>query len=833
MDYEIEAEEAAQRRQLLDCLCQAAGVKDPNQGNQRLVVRPEQFQSALHQVGMQFGTAPVDRVMLQCKIHDDGNVDFHRFAEDVFMREEQERLEQQKEDENYYGNLRNNVSGRGLEFQQALENTVMGGAKNIRIPPELQNLPQPEKVRRLAKEIHSLFKEFDSGSMSVDVFREHLRALGLEETPEVQKVIKQTPISFSQLFRALMSTDKTGVPEGAAAGEPSNRTTKDPTTQLFSDSNTPISGKSRRGSVRMNSPGRDIISWRTSHEGSPHSEYQWQGRFRGGTTGGYNDKHIHDTGAGNIIYQRGDVPAGVVQSSEGLSKKLSTRAFDRHMPRESGVGKALWGDYRNDDPDARFESVSQSYARIGTGGKGLLSRPLTSAGYHTSDGGLVREQIYGIVRQLDQGVIDVNEFRHRMNELNIPIPLTVEKLLTDYEANGSADFARFVKAFEDYFAIATHRDRDRRPVTSSPAQREQYEEEEEHPKSSDKKSNRYVNEALRGHGDILSWRNVSQEEVEEEVQESMRRAGLRPKFRSRNRDLQQPSNSELDIISWQGGKHFGEWRPPKKGPGADVSARRNAGDIISWAGGEAGAEMDLQHTDRMSHLSGVSGDARYTGGQARGGDLLPNGVPVGRGRARVHTSLAEKDKYEVGQRPYGVDRPEDISTGPSRPGASGSGRGPEVPYSPMSAGGSHPANSMAYGHRPPPSPADQQHQAYGGYGTYGQQPPAQQYQPPPQQLQHPPPQPHQQQLPLQEYQQQPPYQQQQPPSTYQQQAAAPPTPEYMQQGAPGTYSSYGQPQPHPPMANNSHGGGAQYHQPPDGGNGVSGSGLSMQMPSYM
>lgn len=170
MDYEIGADEVAQRRQLLNNLCRIGGIEDPSQGNQRLVVKPDQFQNALHQAGLQFGTAPVDRVMLQCKIHDDGNVDFQRFAEDVFMREEQQHLERQKEAENYYGDLRKDVSGRGLEFQKALENTVMGGARNVRIPPELQNLPQPEKVRRLAKEIHSLFKEFDSGTCAHFLF---------------------------------------------------------------------------------------------------------------------------------------------------------------------------------------------------------------------------------------------------------------------------------------------------------------------------------------------------------------------------------------------------------------------------------------------------------------------------------------------------------------------------------------------------------------------------------------------------------------------------------------------------------------------------------------
>lgn len=76
MDYDVAPAEAAQRRQLLDILCKEAGIQDPMNSEQTLQTSPEHFQKALQQVGMQFGTAPVDRVMLQCKIHDDGNVRF-------------------------------------------------------------------------------------------------------------------------------------------------------------------------------------------------------------------------------------------------------------------------------------------------------------------------------------------------------------------------------------------------------------------------------------------------------------------------------------------------------------------------------------------------------------------------------------------------------------------------------------------------------------------------------------------------------------------------------------------------------------------------------------
>ena len=70
---------------------------------------------------------------------------------------------------------------------------------------------QADRVRSLSGRINALFNEFDTGRISLDVFRERLRDMGLRENPEVNRLLRQTPVSFSALLKALTY-------EGHAAG---------------------------------------------------------------------------------------------------------------------------------------------------------------------------------------------------------------------------------------------------------------------------------------------------------------------------------------------------------------------------------------------------------------------------------------------------------------------------------------------------------------------------------------------------------------------------------------------------------------------------------------
>jgi hypothetical protein len=60
-----------------------------------------------------------------------------------------------------------------------------------------------------------------SGRTRLDVFREQLAALGLEETAEVRKVLSQVPIKFTALMRAFAADGVSSSADFVAGGRAS------------------------------------------------------------------------------------------------------------------------------------------------------------------------------------------------------------------------------------------------------------------------------------------------------------------------------------------------------------------------------------------------------------------------------------------------------------------------------------------------------------------------------------------------------------------------------------------------------------------------------------
>lgn len=106
------------------------------------------------------------------------------------------------------------------EFRSALEATTGARLAPSSLPPELASLPQPERVRALARELSALFTQLDTNRMSLDTFRARLRDMGLQETPEVTRLLHQPPLKFSVLYRALQVDPAEG-PGGGAGSSPS------------------------------------------------------------------------------------------------------------------------------------------------------------------------------------------------------------------------------------------------------------------------------------------------------------------------------------------------------------------------------------------------------------------------------------------------------------------------------------------------------------------------------------------------------------------------------------------------------------------------------------
>ena len=302
------------------------------------------------------------------------------------------------------------------------------------------------------------------------------------------------------------------------------------------------------------------------------------------------------------------------------------------LPVESGVGAALWGGSDGEAPTSRFESVSMAEARRGIGSS---SGPVTSAGYNGKDGGFVREQIYGCIRQLDSGSLTVRAFRTRLATLGVPIVPAVEKLLGDYTSTGRASFPHFVKAFEDYFMTATVADDAGRPAPHSfPGQREAEASGALYGRPRTGKARPDAPVAAQDHGNLLSWEGAA--DVTEEERKAMTRDGLRPAMKKRQ-DMYTGAVTK-NIVTWDGPDPEGEDLIGARRPhrvshrGRDKAmAERDAGNFLAWASGGFDHVPD-------AHVSGHVVDTH------------PDGTPMVRRKGRVPSA----EVREHGSVPFGT-----------------------------------------------------------------------------------------------------------------------------------------------------------------------------------
>eukprot|EP00943_MAST-04B_sp_MAST-4B-sp1_P008671 g8671.t1 len=193
--------------------------------------------------------------------------------------------------------------------------------------------------------------------------------------------------------------------------------------------------------------------------------------------------------------------------------------------------------------------------------------PLTSAGYDTRDNGLVREQIYSSIRQLDQGGLTARDFRTRLAQLGLKMPHEAKRLLTHYESNGRVAFKDFVQAFEPYFQSCTVHNPDTKD--SDKRQRPQTAPVMPHHKRRGQTS-----QAFSGHGDIIAWSEGkhSLKNVEEQKRE-MLKASRTWQQRQKNYNL------HCDILSWdETGEAIEKSRKKKN------TALKQKNNIITWEG---------------------------------------------------------------------------------------------------------------------------------------------------------------------------------------------------------------------------------------------------------
>jgi hypothetical protein len=169
------------------------------------------FQKALKSHGLSFGQPVVDAIMLRCRIDDSGLIDYSAAVD----------AEAAPAASPYQPAAPavpvDRAPPRSAAFRDALERST--GVPSSPARPD--GLSQAQRVRDHTRQLSALLGDLEMGRISVDVFSGALRDLGIVETPDASRLLRQLPVSFSALYRALQ-TDSVAPPSrgGSGSGKP-------------------------------------------------------------------------------------------------------------------------------------------------------------------------------------------------------------------------------------------------------------------------------------------------------------------------------------------------------------------------------------------------------------------------------------------------------------------------------------------------------------------------------------------------------------------------------------------------------------------------------------
>ena len=350
MAVDLSKEELEVYTRFLRNLC---GGKDDHETVRVRTVPAAAFQEQLRSMNLLFGTPIVDKLMLMCNVMNDGYVNIEMLINKVIQG-----------------------GGKG------------GGRVGSSSPvaQDLRGLNQSEIVKHLASDIHAMFGKFDSGKMSLDEFRLGLRSMGLKETHETSRLLRQTPVSFRKLLNSLTKTISAPT-KGFGADRINAHKTRINLFGAYADLYTP-KGKVHNGMAEKVMHDSDVVTW---------TKKQRQKDPRGKKAPGMYHQNFAES------------HFAIRMDGEDVPPLYNTKVAE--MMRETD--------------DHHFETSTQRTYETGLGHQDKL--PITSAGYHTKDRGLLREQIYSCLRNLDSGNFDASQCRQRLQNLGVEIGPASEK----------------------------------------------------------------------------------------------------------------------------------------------------------------------------------------------------------------------------------------------------------------------------------------------------------------------------------------------------------------------------------------------------------------------
>lgn len=302
---------------------------------------------------------------------------------------------------------------------------MMGGPRAADAHPRTQS----ERLRVRGAELKRIYLEMDSGMISMDQFRAKLRALEIIETPATSRLLRDPPVSFTALLKSLATNAEDRPPPTYAAGhvgpnKPMNvyYTQSDAAhaTRLRENFSGPRSGPARvrQWSGTAHAPaGGDVIAWRAPPR---------------------NTATLDDT--------REVCDVGVVAAGSAVGPRPG-------RGNKGGIGRREQSDIvrtilreENTDLD-RMETHNQRQFREGLG----VQQGPQPHSHHGEAHVMLRETIYGAVRELGAGRQTSAEFRRRLGTLGVEIPRAAQLALNAYDRTGRLKFNAFVRSFDEFF----------------------------------------------------------------------------------------------------------------------------------------------------------------------------------------------------------------------------------------------------------------------------------------------------------------------------------------------------------------------------------------------
>jgi hypothetical protein len=694
-------EENAIRLAVFDRLCSmpTGGEGQPPQG----IVHAEDFSKVLQSLGLEFGHPVVDKIMTQCEMDEQGWVDYRAFGNDVNQQRQQQQQQQQQQppptrqpsssgqskpyhfgqpapstpqsttpsqnttraiqQEQQHEQQRQQQSAPGTPSRQpppqqqqrhqqqqppprapqstAYNPAALANTPNALPPPAFRNDASPNRrgstvsmrspdsavrsqsnlVRSLTSQLSALYRKFDNGLCGVDVLRESLSRMGLEETPELRRLLRATPCEFSlkQLLQAL-TVKRVGHEITAPAGSLTQRTEGAIFSEGDMEGGEGFSGV-RRGAPKMGvtHSGLDVVTWRDpkSLQDTQNTGSDALSGVGHRARGAYAAKVYHSDSVSTAL-RRGSYQPG--SSWETTSRLQSSEAFPnnavgRTPPRSSRSSRASNGRQSTQPVDV-------------SGGPSVALKP----------------QVYGAIRALDSSTITSDQFVQRLVELNVPISLSLERLLAKHRSNGEATFQDFVSSLQPYFN-QIDRNYHAQRIANGGHQQQQQQHHQQQQQQQQPSSNGKAPLAMQTHGDILTW-SGPKSGLERKAQTI---GGARHNFAPHLKETpglfshgHQTSN-EGGHASGRGGAHLHE-------------QNFGSNDIIAWYEGDnRSRNTSSHHNQTLDGMVGNSGKQHYSTDKKMYGGSTPFGtdVDLGQGLDKNYGQGKQTRKGNVrAQRPH-------------------------------------------------------------------------------------------------------------------------------------------------------------------------------------